>query len=211
MTGNTHRVGGVLSCFIGYTLLESKGLLIADVNPLLQLSVMYPFAIYGSIVSDLDHHAESAPSKDIVSVMINRVLHLSKDSNSPLNAKHRSWQTHSDMFLFFVMFLANYLLRTSLNSGDAIIIRLVSTGLLLGIISHLVLDMLTPQGVWSIILVLLHRVLGVKCREKFSFVPNTSFFATDGPWEKLINKIMWVVIIIFVIRFIYILQPYKII
>ena len=67
MTGKTHRVGGMLCCLGGYTLLEANGMLLGDVNPLLQLTIMYPFAIYGSTVSDLDHHWQSAPSKDIVS------------------------------------------------------------------------------------------------------------------------------------------------
>ena len=76
MTGKTHRVGGMLCVLGGFTYLESKGLLLRNVNPLLQLTVMYPFALYGSIVSDLDHNANSIPSKDIVSIAINRVLHL---------------------------------------------------------------------------------------------------------------------------------------
>ena len=76
MTGKTHRVGGMIWVLGGFTYLESKGLLLRNVNPLLQLTVMYPFALYGSIVSDLDHNANSIPSKDIVSVAINRVLHL---------------------------------------------------------------------------------------------------------------------------------------
>ena len=36
MTGKTHRVGGMVCVLGGFTYLESKGLLLRDVNPLLQ-------------------------------------------------------------------------------------------------------------------------------------------------------------------------------
>ena len=109
MQGKTHRIGGVLCAATGYVLLSSKGLLLKDVNPLLQLAVMYPFAIYGSVMPDLDHHWESAPVRDPVSWGINKVLHLANGKSNiakPLklfDAKHRSWQTHSDIFLILLI------------------------------------------------------------------------------------------------------------
>ena len=40
MTGKTHRVGGMLCVLGGFTYLESKGFLLINVNPLLQLNFM---------------------------------------------------------------------------------------------------------------------------------------------------------------------------
>ena len=59
MTGKTHRVGGMLCVLGGFTILDSKGMLLGNVSPMIQLVMMYPFALYGSVVSDLDHHVKS--------------------------------------------------------------------------------------------------------------------------------------------------------
>ena len=85
MQGRTHRVGGVLCALLGYTFLEANGMLIPDVEPLVQLTVVYPFAMYGAVVSDLDHHWESTPSKDPISWIINKILHLT--SKMPMRSK----------------------------------------------------------------------------------------------------------------------------
>lgn len=217
MTGKTHRVGGMLCCLAGYSLLESKGMLIDNVDPLLQLTVMYPFAIYGSVVSDLDHNWNSAPSKDIVSFCINKILHLTtgikKKSKSVLNlfdAKHRSWQTHSDLFLVLIIMLSHYLLNLNIGSVNTVVLKLVSTGLLLGIISHLLLDMITPEGIWCIPSTIVANTLKVKTPKKIHLVPKTKFFATGGKWEELVRKILWVICFILFIRILYIVSPYKI-
>lgn len=224
MTGKTHRVGGVLCCLAGYSLLQSKGYLIEGVSPLVQLSVMYPFSIYGSIMQDLDHNPDSTPAKDIVSKAINKVLHLTTNLRkklsakgkklnpllSVLDAKHRSWQTHSDLFLILAVMLSVWLMGATLSSADVIILRLVSTGLILGIISHLVLDMLTPEGIWSILFVSISKVSGLKLPKKIHFVPHSKFFATDGVWEMWVRKIMIVMCWVLVLRIIYLALPYRI-
>lgn len=223
MTGKTHRIGGVLCCLAGYSLLQSKGYLIQGVSPLVQLTVMYPFSIYGSIVSDLDHNPKSAPAKDPFSVGINKILHLStgickkasernKNLNpllSVLNAKHRSWQTHSDLFLILAVMLSHWLLNGTFSGVDVIIIRLISLGLILGIMSHMILDMLTPEGIWSLISIAISKLTGIKTPKKIHLVPSKKFFATDGPWEECVRKIMLFVCWILIVRIIYMALPYK--
>ena len=220
MTGATHRVGGVMCALAGYTLLESKGMLIADVSPILQLTVMYPFAIYGSTVSDLDHHWQSSPSKDVISFCINKVLHLTTDirkttkSKNPLlgvfDAKHRSWQTHSDLFFVLMVLLSVYFINSGVSNASGIIMKLVFTGFILGIISHLVLDMLTPEGIWSIVLTSIAKVFKIKVPEKIHLVPKSKFFATGGSWEKFVRWAMWVISFILLARIIYEVLPYRI-
>lgn len=221
MTGKTHRVGGVACCLLGYSILESKGLLVNSVNPLLQLMVMYPFSIYGSIVSDLDHHWDSCPSKDFVSFGINKVLHLTtKVRNSlckaipPLklfDAKHRSWQTHSDLFLFFFLYVMYRMLGTAQGdvSANQVIAMLVFFGLTLGVISHMFLDMLTPEGIWSILFVVIRNFTGLKLPKKVHLVPKSGYFATDGPWERIVRCFLWAFCVVLVIRLLYLLSPYK--
>lgn len=222
MTGKTHRVGGMLCVLGGFTYLESKGLLLRNVNPLLQLTVMYPFALYGSIVSDLDHNANSIPSKDIVSVAISRVLHLTSGLNEStggrnkvfgiLDAKHRSWQTHSDLFLVALMYaLYQMVMETKLATVESVIWSLVGMGFILGVISHLVLDMITPEGIWSFILVGISKVTGKKLiPKKLRLVPDSKFFSTGGPWESLVRNILWICCVVLFIRLIYLMTPYRI-
>lgn len=222
MTGKTHRVGGMVCVLGGFTYLESKGLLLRDVNPLLQLTVMYPFAIYGSVFCDLDHDIHSIPSKDIVSVAVNKVLHFPSMipgyQNVPmlntLNAKHRSWQTHSDLFLILLCYLLfDRLLGSVRYNAESVIVSLIGIGFLLGVISHLVLDMLTPEGIWCIVLIGLKRVLGSKkfIKDKISLVPDIKFFRTGGPWEGLVRKLLWVICGVLFIRIVYSILPYRLV
>lgn len=219
MTGKTHRVGGMLCCLGGYMLLERNGMLLGDVNPLLQLTVMYPFALYGSTVSDLDHNWESTPSRDIISLGINKILHLTekfdKDGKNPLfalfNARHRSWQTHSEMFLIAMFFAAYFLLGVTSSNADQVILKLITTGLVLGVISHLVLDMMTPEGIWFISLVVIGKVLKFKwLPRKISLVPNTKFFRTGGIWESMIRCIMWGICIVLLGIILFSMSPYSV-
>lgn len=212
MQGTTHRVGGALCAVAGYSLLQSKGLLINDVNPLLQLTIMYPFAVYGAILPDFDHNWNSCPSKDMISYCINKVLHIGtgirkktgKNLLGVLDAKHRSWQTHSVLFLMLVIW-ACISIFTSVTTGvDAVLFRLASTGLVMGIISHLALDLLTPEGIWLVIPSLITRK-----RKMLHLMPKNKFFATGGPWETLVRGIMWVVIAVLLLRLVYIALPYK--
>lgn len=220
MTGKTHRVGGMLSCFIGYTLLKSHGMLVKDVNPLLQVTIMYPFALWGSTLPDLDHGAESIPSKDIVSIGINRLLHLTTkarrinkgvDPMGILDAKHRSWQTHSDIFLGIFIYLFIHFMNLSTQTADVLILRMVLSGLSLGIISHMILDMLTPEGIWLVTVVVVKKIFPrVPLPVKVHLVPKSAFFATDGKWESVIRVIMWVLNVILLALVILDTTPYRI-
>lgn len=215
MEGKTHRLGGVLCALIGYSVLDSKGLLIDGVNPLLQLTVFYPFALYGSVVSDLDHGWQSAPAKDPVSFVINKVLHLTTGIRkktgrkvSPLgifDAKHRSWQTHSDLFLAVLVSLFVWMLNGSVDGINGVILRLVATGFIMGVISHLILDSLTPEGIWFIIPSIIRRK-----KVTFRLVPKSKFFSTGGSWESLVRFLIVVAIIVVACRIIYLASPYRV-
>jgi hypothetical protein len=219
MTGATHRAGGMFVSIVGFELLRQKGLLLPNVNEGLQWLVMYPFTMWGSIASDLDHHWDSCPQKDYPSRLINMALHITKpvkksldqtlsDSQkknnvvykvaNALNAKHRSWQTHSDLTLFamlYVLWLAFNQRIPTLGAIDSCILTLVLTGICLGIIAHFILDMITPDGIWMIGLVILNKLLKVfnprlRLPEKLHLVPHNSFFATGGKWETMVCKFL---------------------
>lgn len=173
MLGKTHHAGGTVAALVAFEVMRSKGWLIPDCNEFVQLLIMYPFASFGSIFSDLDHGADSIPSKDPVAIGINKVLRMT-------GAKHRSWQTHSllvtggfCLFLFALVFLGNNLIGVS-GAIDWACLRLATIGFICGVLSHLILDAFTTAGI--------HIWPGFKLR----FVPKTHAFATGGLWEKIV-------------------------
>lgn len=210
MQGRTHRVGGVLCALLGYSFLEARGMLIPDVEPLVQLAVVYPFAMYGAIVSDLDHHWESTPSKDPISWVINKVLHLASGKMwkpkvlKAFDAKHRSWQTHSDIIFLLAIGLIIYLMVSPVISVTSTIVKLMLLGFSVGIVSHMLLDAITPEGIW-----LIGPSIIRKKRVTLSLVPHTKFFSTGGPWERLIRIAMWFFIIVLLLYVLYKASPYR--
>lgn len=213
MQGQTHRVGGVLAALAGYTILESNDLLISNINPLLQLAIIYPFAIYGSVLPDLDHHWDSCPSRDAISFCINKFLHIGKGLEkvglkrlgSSVDAKHRSWQTHSLLLLLGMITALWFTIKVGAETADAVIVKLILSGLILGVLSHLMLDAITPQGIWLLLLSIVRRK-----KTTLHLVPKTKFFATGNRWEDLIKALLWVAIVVLVLRMLYIISPYRI-
>ena len=219
MTLKTHRAGGMLVSILGFAILKEKGLLLPDVNEGLQWLVMYPFTMWGSIASDLDHHWSSCPSKDYPSRLVNTALHITKPVKKSLdkafsnkqkenslvykivkffNASHRSWQTHSDLTVYAVLFLLFSVLNRGLENFGAVdvaISALVLTGVCLGIIAHLILDSITPDGIWLIGFILLNKFLKlfnsrINLPQKLHLVPDMHYFATGGRWEEHVQKVL---------------------
>ena len=219
MTGKTHRQGGMLVSIIGFALLKEKGFLLPDVNIGLQWLIMYPFCYWGSTASDLDHHWDSCPSKDYPSWVINKALHLTapiekafeetpigsqRDRNviykvsKLLNAHHRSWQTHSDLTLIVMLYLLECVLQgkfATLGAVDTSILSLVLMGICLGIIAHFLLDMITPDGIVSVVgktanMIFKRFKLSIHVPERLRLVPRTQFFATGGKWEQFIQFVL---------------------
>lgn len=212
MTGKTHRAGGFLCSVVGFAVLKQHGLLLEGVNEGLQWLMMYPFCMWGSVASDLDHNWQSCPMKDPPSYVVNKALHLtapiqktleaSGDKKSGLykfaktfNASHRSWQTHSDLTLVLLFMLVVAVLNNSFGLGavDALLLRIVVMGISLGMIAHFILDMLTTDGVKSVILSSCGKGLrkaspSIRFPEKIRFVPKWHCFRTSGAWEEFVNK-----------------------
>lgn len=238
MTGATHRAGGMLVSVVGFAILREKGLLLPDVNEAVQWLVMYPFTMWGSIASDLDHHWESCPAKDIPSRVVHSALHITRPlkkmmdktmsessrKHNPLykvvgffNASHRSWQTHSDLTLFAMLYLL-YMVFTgqvgNLSQTDSAIVTLVLTGICLGVVAHFILDALTPEGIWLVIPALLNKVLHffklkISLPQKLHLVPKTGFFATGGAWEQFVQKVLKICTVLVLVWFLWVqLAPF---
>lgn len=207
MTGETHRVGGVLSALAGFSYLYSQGMLVNEVSPLLQFLIIYPFAIWGSVAPDLDHHEKSIPCRDLISRGINKLLHATTEDRRQapasqrktaaykiagfFDAKHRSWQTHSVALLVVSCLVLWWLGSCKGFFGTAvtpnwIIFRLIGIGIALGVASHMILDAITPSGIHILSLKLFKGV-----PSKLKLVPPANFFSTGGKWEMLVRALLW--------------------
>lgn len=216
MTGRTHKQGGVLCSIIGFLILRSNGLLLSNVNEFLQLIIMYPFVVWGSTMPDLDHNWNSCPDKSLPNYLINKLLHLTskgedfleshlssedKKNNTKyklcklLNAKHRSWQTHSEITLVLIVILLQSISRGTFNSMlsnvDNAILSLILMGVGLGVLTHLILDIMTVSGMVFVTGILFNKLVKRHILpEKIRIVPKMSLFTGDSAWEHIVQKVI---------------------
>lgn len=218
MQGPTHRDGGTAAALGGFLALGSASVTV--IHPLIGLAVMYPFAVWASTAPDLDHDpgsvwadlkpgkkskGQSIPSKDIVSRSISYVLHLGKPFRgkpgmgfaSLLDCKHRSWQTHSEIPLLAVFGLLYWFSTgvTGFNAAELAILTWIVWGLGYGFFAHLVLDLLTPEGLPFATGMLLNKILHTSIfPKKIKIIPHVpptehgkpGFFSTGGTWEAIV-------------------------
>ena len=225
MTGKTHKAGGALCALISLQLLKSNNLLIDNLNPLVQCLVIYPFALWGSTAPDLDHDESNLEDRNPVNLGINKVLHIpnnilsayekvikvtpiknsrvKKSLLNKLSCKHRSWQTHSDITLILMSLLLYVMIYkadslTMFNTQDIKILMLCLTGIFIGFLAHLILDMLTTEGIKSLIFTLfrntVYKIIGIKKKRKFvrlGLVPETEKFSVSNEnYELTVRKIL---------------------
>ncbi len=219
MTGKTHKAGGMLGSVVGFALLKKCGMIPSDVNDCLAWVAMYPFCMWGSVASDLDHHWEVCPVKDLPSRMVNICLHAGKPVKKALEksgrkksllygianfftASHRSWQTHSDLTLVSMLYLLYMVMSGSFacfNTIETTLLSLILTGICLGVSIHFILDMLTPEGIWLMGVVLINKLFKLHLPDHLHFVPHMKVFATGNKWEEFVYKFLSISTVVVVI------------
>ncbi|MEC2463372.1 metal-dependent hydrolase [Bacillus cereus] len=209
MEGKTHYIGGSIGALTGYILLKENNMLLETVHPTLQFGMIYLAGTYGGMIPDADHHAGSNPMKDPVGVLFNRALHIfnrpfkrmdkvmssshKKHSFlykllSILRCTHRSWQTHSELTMLLFVFLLSNLLTSDTSDPSVAIAVLLLTGLSLGVLSHLVLDLLTAEGInFATGIIIKTFFPRTPMIEKIRLVPKRSTFTTGSPYELMIR------------------------
>lgn len=183
----THKAGGCLAALIGFEVMQKQGWLIPDLEPWVQLILMYPATSFGSTFPDLDHHWGSVKEHTPVNYFVHKLLHITQP-------KHRSWQTHCLLItggfcaLMFSLIYAIQTLQPELISPAGLsLVTLLLIGLNLGIASHLILDMFTTAGIWL--------VPGVKLR----LVPKSMVFSTDTTYEKIVRVLLYIACVLMLI------------
>ncbi|WP_017727828.1 metal-dependent hydrolase [Halalkalibacterium ligniniphilum] len=118
MKGPTHILGGLAAATISTQLF--------DVH-VQETLYFYSAALFGSVIPDICH------PKSMVGRMVPFISHFLLRIFG-----HRS-VTHSLLFLFLITWLTNLLMIN--GAAD------IQAGLLIGIVSHLILDAMTPRGI----------------------------------------------------------------
>lgn len=183
MTYRTHKAAGCLAMFITFQLMLNKYMLSPDINPFLQLMVMYPAASFGSIAPDDD--LASCPEKTPLNLVLNKLVRMT-------GAKHRSWQTHSLLISVTLCYIGVEIalnMQDVLNPVSVTILRLIIMGFTVGLLSHFAMDLLNPEGIWLLPGVRIH-------------IFNGEFFHTGGVWEKSVRICLYIAIVIWAIQFV---------
>ena len=213
MEGKTHRIGGTVCAMAGFVTLKDSGYLLSSelISPALQFLVIYTAGIYGGMWPDNDHHWESSPLKDPASWLQNKVMHIANAPYKRLDEKmsskqkkrsmlyktlkflrciHRSWQTHSEFTLLMILWLMmSPTLLGFTGRFDSVLWLLIVTGFGLGVISHIILDMLTTEGVRFALGVFIKVFFpSVPIFTTIRLVPGISAFKTGSEWEMAIRN-----------------------
>jgi hypothetical protein len=72
----THKAGGTLGMLIAFGILKKHGMLVPNVNPYIQLLIMYPAASWGSTMPDLDTSKSSVSEHTPLSMATNLFLRM---------------------------------------------------------------------------------------------------------------------------------------
>lgn len=220
----THRVGGLLGGLVGYTLLKQGNLLMKDVFGLSLLIITYFSSLYGTCIPELSHRNWcDIPYKGILSWLLWKIFSLpvtiialiqqnrgksSIKTATNLNIDSGKWVTHSDIFLCLSMVVIFNLLSFKPNSIDSCLLISICVGLLCGVVSHLLVDVLSGDGIYSLLL-FARRVLNKgKGEVKFKFQPKG---INSKVWRNIVTYLIIFLSIFLLIRLVYLCQPYRIV
>ena len=201
MMGKTHRAGGALAMLLSYQFMQNHDMLAETINPVVQLLIMYPCCMWGSVAPDLDQSDDAIPEKAPLSILIHKIIYLGK-------VRHRSWQTHSIAFtgglvglLFLILLYINNYGLLNLNAVSLTILKLMLMGLSVGIASHLLLDAFTYEGIH-----LIPPTKGKNGKKKvhwIRFVPHTDAFKTNTKYETVVRYLLYILFFADLIYIIY--------
>ena len=182
MTAKTHVLGGMTLALGGFMYLDSSGLLIPDVNKVLQLGIIMPYAIWSSTLPDFDQDKDSTAQNSPINFVIQKFFKL-------IGAGHRSAKSHIiPVIVSFILYLAiafNFICK-SFNGTEITIIGLITLGLFLGLTSHMLLDMMTKQAL---------RIGDIELR----IVPDSDLFTTGSLYESIVRRALYIIVCILLI------------
>lgn len=165
----------------GFMYLEASNLLLPDVNEVLQLGIIMPYAIWSSTIPDLDQDKDSTAQNSPINFVIQKFFNL-------VGAGHRSYKSHiipvivSLLAYFAIAF--NFIFK-AFNGTEITIVGLITLGLFLGLGSHMLLDMATKDGL---------KLGGITLR----IVPELDIFKTGSLYESIVRRILYVITVVLI-------------
>lgn len=177
MTGKTHVLGGMAFAVGGFICMEKTNMLIPDVNEGLQLGIILPYAIWASTLPDLDQNKDSVAQISPINLVIQKIFSFT-------GTKHRGWQSHIlPVILAFLAYIGTAfgLIFKHSNGTEITIIGLIVLGLFLGLLSHMILDMMTRQGL---------KFGSINLR----LVPDMDLFGAGTKYELIVRRILYIIV-----------------
>lgn len=182
MTAKTHVLGGMTLALGGFMCLDAGGLLLPDVNKTLQLSIIMPYALWSSTLPDLDQDKDSTAQNSPINFVIQKFFNL-------IGAGHRSAKSHIvpvivSLLLYFA--IAFNLIFKAFNGTETTIIGLITLGFFVGLGSHMILDMMTKDGL---------KLGSITLR----IVPELDIFRTGTFYESIVRRVLYVIASLFIL------------
>lgn len=175
MTGKTHVVGGNVFALGSYILMKKTGLLVDSVWEPLQLGIILPYATWASALPDLDQNNKNRVETNPINSVIQDFFRI-------IQAGHRSVKSHvAPCVIAGVLCIMSILEKSffNLNQISTNILFLVLTGLFCGLLSHLILDLCTSDGI-------------VIAGKRIALVPKNPVFGTGTKYESIYRRICYV-------------------
>lgn len=182
MTAPTHKQFSITWAALGALLLYLMEM--TEINFYLSLLIMIQMGKAGALFPDLDHNWHSVKEKNVLTWVVNKLLSIT-------GAKHRSWQTHSLDIAILLTILSirlpiNLYETGVLSNANKEVLGVILLGFMVGWLSHLFSDMLTPGGV---------RILFFY-KKTLEFVPKKLLgfsFSTGSLWEDMVFRVAQIV------------------
>ena len=182
MTAPTHKQFSITWAALGALLLYLMEM--TEINFYLSLLIMIQMGKAGALFPDLDHNWHSVKEKNVLTWVVNKLLSIT-------GAKHRSWQTHSLDIAILLTILSirlpiNLYETGVLSNANKEVLGVILLGFMVGWLSHLFSDMLTPGGV---------RILFFY-KKTLEFVPRKLLgfsFSTGSLWEDMVFRVVQIV------------------
>lgn len=133
MTGRTHRIGGlctgilISNLYIGTNLTSNN----------LKLSLLFTGAcVLGSLIPDIDHRGSTISNKNMATKTVSNIISL---------FGHRGI-THTPI-IYILLLLLPSIFFSRLENPFELYTYILSMGCIIGAFSHLILDLLTVEGI----------------------------------------------------------------
>ena len=186
MVGKTHVLGGSAFALGSYIVLRETGILNPDLESAAQLACIMPYAMWSATAPDFDQDNKDRAMASPINLAMQKFFNL-------MGAGHRSLKSHVYPALIATVLSAISITGVNIfgasNSNSAVVYCMVILGMAMGLLSHLLLDLCTKDGI---------RING----KRYAFVPEIDLFKADGIVEQIVRRFLYVLnILLFIVLF----------